>query len=40
MVLFIHLVAPDLELTRAIFALFEGAFRLACNVAKWQMMPI
>jgi hypothetical protein len=37
MILFVALVATDLQLVRCIFNIFEGASRLACNMAKCQL---
>jgi hypothetical protein len=38
MVVFIHPATSDLGLIRGIFTLFEGASRLACNIAKCHMV--
>jgi hypothetical protein len=40
LVLLICLLLQDLQVLRSIFALFEGAFGLGCNVNKCHMAPI
>jgi hypothetical protein len=40
LVLFLSSTAQDLQLTKCILSLFEGASGLACNVQKCQMTPI
>jgi hypothetical protein len=40
LILFIRPCAPDLQVMRLIFSLFEGASGLGCNLAKCQIAPI